>query len=607
MQAVILAAGRGLRLMSITAKIPKSLVEVNGTPFIINELEALSKHREIREVIVVVGYKKDLIKERIGNRYKEMKLIYVENDRWYKTNNIYSLWLAEKHIEEDFILLEGDIFFEHKLLDSIFENNGLNMVFLAKYQPYMSGTVVEINEKDNTIKRLIPGHNQDMNFDYSDKYKTINVYSFSYDFFKTYLKPNLDLYIKTRDTQSYWELILGVLIYLNTPNIYAHIVDNIKWYEVDDETDLSAANYRFADEKEKLKQISNLYGGYWRFDFLDFCFLFNLYFPPKHLYSELSYELAQLISNYPSAQNKISMLLTRWYSDEGFNQDNIIVGNGASEFIRIFNRHFIKKVTIPVPTFDEYEDLDKAKIDHYILAEENDFTLDADEFIKSVKKSNSNFAVIINPNNPTSSLTEREKIVKILENNKHLDGVIVDESFIDFTGDREKYSVQPLVNKYSNLIVLRSLSKEFGVPGLRIGYVVSSNGSIKNKIREYLPIWNVNSIAERFIELFPKYEAEYLRSIERIIDDRDIFYKEWKKINMLKVFRPQANFIFCKILSNAINSEDLCTKLFTDYNIFIKDCSKKTSLNDKFIRIAVRTKQDNDTLIEALKEIEERK
>lgn len=607
MQAVILAAGRGLRLKPITDKIPKSLVEVNGTPFIINELEALSKHREIREVMVVVGYKKDLIKERIGNRYKEMKIRYVENDKWDKTNNIYSLWMAGEYIKEDFILIEGDIFFEHKLLDSLFENRGKNMVLLAKYKPYMSGTMVEVNEKDNMIKRMISIHDQDIHFDYSDKYKTINAYSFTYDFFETYLKPNLDLYIKTRDAQSYWELILGVLIYLNTPNIYAHIVDNIKWYEVDDENDLDAANYLFADEKEKIKQISNLYGGYWRFDFLDFCFLFNLYFPPKHFYSKLSYELPWLINNYPSAQHKIRRLLSRWYCDEGFNEDNIIVGNGASEFIRIFNRHFIKKITIPVPTFDEYEDLDKGKINYYILAEENDFTLDADEFIKSVKKSSSNFAVIINPNNPTSILTEREDIVKILKNSKHLDGIIVDESFIDFLGDREKYSVQSLVNKYPNLIVLRSLSKEFGVPGLRIGYVVSSNEGIENKIKKYLPIWNINSIAERFIELFPKYEEEYHRSIDRIIEDRDNLYKELKNINMLKVFKPHANFIFCKILYDDMNSGELCARLFTNYNIFIKDCSKKTSLNDKFIRIAVRTKQDNDTLIEALKEIEERR
>jgi histidinol-phosphate/aromatic aminotransferase/cobyric acid decarboxylase-like protein/GTP:adenosylcobinamide-phosphate guanylyltransferase len=603
-QAVILAAGRGLRLMPITDEIPKSLVEVNDTPFIINELEALSEHKEIEEVIVVVGYKKELIKERVGDKYNGMKITYIENDEWNKTNNIYSFWMARRYIKEDFILLEADLFFEHRLLNSLFENRGKNIVLLSKYKPYMSGTVIEINEKSKAIKRLIPASDQDINFDHSDKYKTINAYSFTYNFFKTHLEPNLNLYAKTHK-QSYWELILGVLVYLNTPNIYPHVVDDsIKWYEIDDENDLEEANYMFADEKEKIKQISNLYGGYWRYDFLDFCFLFNLYFPPEHFYSKLSNELPQLIGNYSSIQSKISRLLSRWYYDDGFNENNIIVGNGASEFIRILNRHLIKKITIPVPTFNEYEDMNKKRINYYVLNEREGFSLDADEFIKSVNDSDSNFAVVINPNNPTSALTERQEIVKILKNLKHLDGIIVDESFIDFTGDREGYSVQPLVNKYSNLIVLRSLSKEFGVPGLRIGYLVSSNKNIKKKIKKHLPIWNINSVAERFIELFPKYAEEYRQSIGRIIAERDSFYKKLKDIKMLKVFRPYANFIFCKILNDDINSEVLCRRLFTDYNIFIKDCSNKTSLNDKFIRIAVRTKQDNNTLIEALREIE---
>ncbi|RLF47982.1 MAG: hypothetical protein DRN29_00990, partial [Thermoplasmata archaeon] len=399
MQAVILAAGRGNRLRPLTDKIPKVLVEVNGTPFIINDLEAWAKHKEIKEVIIVVGYKKELIKERVGNEYKGLKIKYVENNDWATTNNIYSLWLAKDLIKEDFILMEGDIFFEHDILDYIFKNRDKNIAFLSKYHHEMSGTVVEIDEKGskaasgtlvevdtggNKIKRLIPSSEQDANFDYSNKYKTVNIYYFTYEFFKNYFRPNLDLYIKTHGVKSYYEIILGVLIYLNTPNIYGHVIDRKKWYEVDTENDLEMANYLFAKKEEKINKLENLYGGYWRYDFLDFCFLFNLYFPPQHFYSKLAKELPFLINNYPSAQHKIASLLSQWYTDEGFTKENILVGNGSSEFIRIFNRHFIKKVTVPVPSFNEYEDLNKSQLNYFVLPEEENFKLDADDFIETV-------------------------------------------------------------------------------------------------------------------------------------------------------------------------------------------------------------------------------
>lgn len=502
MQAVILAAGRGNRLRPITDKIPKSLVEINGISFIENDLNALARHKEVKEVIIVVGYKKDLIKERIGNSYKGMRIAYVENDDWSITNNIYSLWLARNLIKEDFILMEGDIFFEHDILDYIFENRDKNIALLSKYLYDMSGTVVEIDEKGskaasgtlvevnsggNKIIKLIPSSEQGPDFDYSNKYKTVNIYYFTYDFYKNYFKPNLELYIKTHGVKSYYEIILGILIYLHTPNIYGYVVDRKKWYEVDTENDLEMANYLFAEKKEKINKLENLYGGYWRYDFLDFCFLFNLYFPPPHLYSKLAKELPSLINNYPSAQHKIASLLAQWFPEDGFTKENILVGNGSSEFIRIFNRYFIKKVTIAVPTFNEYEDLDKSQINYYILPEEENFKIDTDEFIESVIRSNSNFAVIVNPNNPTSTVMIKEDIIKIVENLKQLDGIIVDESFIDFTGDRENYSVQKLINTYPNLIVLRSLSKEFGIPGLRIGYIVTSSEEIKKGSRSIYP------------------------------------------------------------------------------------------------------------------------
>ena len=143
---------------------------------------------------------------------------------------------------------------------------------------------------------------------------------------------------------------------------------------------------------------------------------------------------------------------------------------------------------------------------------------------------------------------------QILENLRNIDGIVVDESFIDFTGDRQNHTVQPLINEFSNLVVLRSLSKEFVIPGLRLGYVVTSNKKIRKKMEQGLSIWNINSIGERFIELFPRYQKEYEESIRQVIQDRNKFITSLHDIDMLKIIDGKANFIFCKILNENINS-----------------------------------------------------
>lgn len=597
MQAIILAAGRGLRLSPITDTIPKCLVEINGKSFLINGLDALSMHKEISEVIIVTGYKKEMIYKLVGDSYKGLKIKYVENKIWDKTNNIYSLWMASDYIKEDFILLEGDVFFELKLIDLIFKQKDKNLVFVSHYEPYMEGTVVTIDDK-HRILRLIPKAEQGEEFDYSNTFKTINIYFFKYEMFKKYFKPNLNLYIENHDLDGYWELILGVLIYLRTPNLYVNLITNIKWYEVDDQNDLDAANYLFSDSKEQLNFISNKFGGHWRDNFIDYCFLFNLYFPPKDFYMILNRELNKLIGNYPSTQKIIARSLSKWYKEESFNENNLFIGNGASEFIRILNRNLIKKITIPVPTFNEYEDIENEKINNFILKENQDYDLNIDAFITSVINSNSNVALIINPNNPTGRAVLKDDILKILDNLKRLDGIIIDESFIDFTGNREDFSCQKLVNQYSNLIIIRSLSKEFGIPGLRIGYLLTKNDNIKATINRYLPIWNINSLAERFIELFPNYKDQYNDSIKKIINDRDDFILKLREFSFLKPYNSFTNFILCKVINNK-TSEDLTHFLFKK-GFFIKDCSNKTSLGNKFVRIAVRTKDENDKLIKAL-------
>ncbi|HHE65747.1 MAG TPA: histidinol-phosphate aminotransferase family protein [Bacteroidetes bacterium] len=392
------------------------------------------------------------------------------------------------------------------------------------------------------------------------------------------------------------------MIYQKTPNIYGHIVERDKWYEVDTEDDLEMATYHFSRGEKKVDWLYSLYGGHWRYDCKDFCYLFNLYFPPQDFYSKLSHELPILINNYPSAHHKISSLLSQWYFDDGFSKNNLIVGNGASELINILNRCLVRKITIPVPSFNEYENLPKDKINYLFLKEENDFIIDPDEFIESTLKSKSNFALLINPNNPTSTVTQKKDIIYILKNLTQLDGVIVDESFIDFAGDRENTSVQPLIEKYKNLVVIRSLSKEFGIPGLRLGYILTSNDEIKEQFKHELPIWNINSLAERFLELFPRYQKLYYRSIEQIIQDRENFIELLADVPNLKIIDGKANYLFCKLTGHK-TSRELKVQLYSKYNILIKDCSNKTSLDDSFVRISIKKPEQNKEFVLALKDI----
>jgi NDP-sugar pyrophosphorylase family protein len=240
MQAVILAAGIGNRLRPITDKIPKCLVPVNDKPMLVYTLEVLES-RGIREVIIVVGHLKERVYEAVGHSFGEMKISYVENDVYDKTNNVYSLWLARDRLDKDSLLLECDLYYDGAVIDALLQNRSRCSVLVSKYDcSCMDGTVVDIGPK-NTIKELIIKNKQGRDFVYSNKYKTVNIYFFSREFLRKYFVPYLDLYVRVNGKQSYYELVLGGLIYLGNPEINAVVVDAHKWCEIDDENDLRRA------------------------------------------------------------------------------------------------------------------------------------------------------------------------------------------------------------------------------------------------------------------------------------------------------------------------------------------------------------------------------
>lgn len=591
MQIIILAAGMGNRLKPITNKVPKVMVKVAGKEIIFHQLDLLSKLKNVSEIIVVTGYKKNLIKNLVGQSYKGKKITYVDNDDYTQTNNIYSLYLALKKTKEDVLLLEGDVIFKPDLLGEITKYKK-DLIFVEKFKPYMDGGVVDIDAKTRQIKRLIPKRDQDENFEFSKYYKTVNIYYFTYSFIEKIYKPSLELYINSYGKKDYYELIIGSLVYLNLCHLYAYVINKeLQWFEIDDFVDLNFAENIFIEKN--IDFIKNKYGGYWNYDFIDFCYLYNRHFPNISFIREMMENVSILINTYPSGQEYIKLLLSSFFDHE-INRENLFVGNGASELINIINDHIIDSITIPIPTFSEYLNVrNKELINFYLLSEKNGFKIIPEKLIKEAKKTN--FLLLINPNNPTGQSIPQKDLIYMLENLKSLKGIILDESFIDFS---DQPSNIQLVEKYPNLIFVKSISKSYGVAGLRLGYVYTKNQKVKKILNQHLPIWNINSFAEKFLEKFTKYKENFNRSISLTKKDREKFMKLLRKIKHIKIYPSEANFLLCKLLNKKISSAELCRLLFIKNNIFIKDLSPK--MGSSFFRISVRKEDDNKKLIEAL-------
>lgn len=241
-KAIILLAGQGTRLKPLTNEVPKSLITVNGKSILINALDNLEKNN-IEEAVLVVGYLKNKIKKIIGDGFRKMKITYIENDSYNKTNNSYSLWLALKDLNENLLLLEGDIFFENQLLKEFLIDKRENLTIVEKYNPSLDGTFVEVG---NNKKVLSWTHQKDRpaGFTLKDKYKTVNIHKLSGKFIQNYLIPVLKKHIKETGGKEPIEFIFSEII-KNKAEIYALGTQGAKWIEIDDINDLKMAERIF--------------------------------------------------------------------------------------------------------------------------------------------------------------------------------------------------------------------------------------------------------------------------------------------------------------------------------------------------------------------------
>lgn len=280
---------------------------------------------------------------------------------------------------------------------------------------------------------------------------------------------------------------------------------------------------------------------------------------------------------------------------------DLTLGNGAAEVIFNLVRALKpKKVLIPAPTFGEYEEAVlsvNGSIEYYYLRENNNWNIN--EEILNYITEDTDIVFICNPNNPTGNLTNKDIILKISRKAiKTNTIVVIDESFLDFVKDNKNYTAIDLLEDYNNIFIIKSMTKFFAIPGIRIGYGISKNKDIIKKIDDISVPWNINVMAER-AAIVALDEKEYIDdTIEYIEDEKNFLFHELSKIEQIKVFKPEVNFIMFKTKEFI----DLKEKMLSE-NIIIRSCGNYKGLDRNYYRIAVRTRVENEKFISTLKNI----
>ena len=331
-------------------------------------------------------------------------------------------------------------------------------------------------------------------------------------------------------------------------------------------------------------------------DLVDFCIPCNPYFPTPDMFSQLAGMLDRVLKYYPSDADTITAELC---ATLGLRPQTVVMGNGSTELITWIDHLLVREsLAIPIPTFGRWTDQPletRKRVDMYQLQEAMNFGLDVDSFAHFVRHRRSRVAVICNPNNPDGGYIPRREIIRLLDSLVDLDLVIVDESFIDFV-DAEAYtSVVDEAAIRPNVIVLRSLGKNFGLHGIRFGYMVA-NPSLAEVVRRALPKWNLNSFAEIIVFLLKEHMGEYYQSLRLVARDRENMIRQLATLPGLKIFLSQGNFVMIK-LPDGKDGVSLRDHLITHHGVFVRECGNKLGSSSQFLRLVVRPDDDVQRLL----------
>jgi len=599
MQAIILAAGMGKRLKELTQNNTKCMVKVNGVSLIDRMLHQI-QNQHVSRIVIVVGYEGQKLIDYISTLDIQTPITYINNPIYDKTNNIYSLSLASEWLlKEDTLLFESDIIFEDAVLDALVKDPRETLALVDKYESWMDGTCVKLTPYDS-IDAFVPG--KKLNFsDTNQYYKTVNIYKFSKDFSTNYYVPFLDAYQKALGENEYYEQVLRVITMLDDPVIKAKRLTGQKWYEIDDIQDLDIAESIFAvDPADKAARLQKRYGGYWRYPkLLDFCYLVNPYYPTQKMKDELKASFDTLLTEYPSGMGVNSLLAAK---DFGVHQSDIVVGNGAAELIKSLMSTFTGKVGFIRPTFEEYPNrYDKEKSICFV-PQNKDYKYSADDVMSFFNDKDIEAVIIVNPDNPSGNYIEKKDVLRLIDWSKNKGiKLVIDESFVDFVDEDDPSLIKnSILESNLHVFVMKSISKSYGVPGLRLGVLASGDTEAIDFIKKDVAIWNINSFAEFYMQIEEKYKKDYQTGLKKIREERVRFQDELSKVPHIRVIPSQANYVMVE-LDESIDPKKLLQNLLIKYELLIKELTKKTE-GGSYLRLAIRNTEDNNKLIDALKQ-----
>lgn len=598
MQAIILAAGMGKRLKELTQDRTKCMVQVNGVALIDRMLHQIES-RHLSRIVIVVGYEGEKLMKYIDTLGIRTPIVYVQNPIYDKTNNIYSLALTKDYLcQDDTLLFESDLIFEDAVIDQLLDDPRETLALVDKYESWMDGTCVKLGP-DDSIVSFVPSKN--FRFEEAHEYyKTVNIYKFGRHFSRTHYVPFLEAYSKALGNNEYYEQVLRVIAMLDDPEIRAKRLSGQLWYEIDDIQDLDIASSMFAQDPDlRVSLMQGRYGGYWRYpQLLDFCYLVNPYFPPQRLIDEIQANFTSLLTQYPSGMRVNALLAARNFA---VHQQNILVGNGAAELIKALMARLEGATGFIRPTFEEYPNRYQDRPNVCFTPAGPDFRYTADDLMAFFGPQDIDNLVLINPDNPTGNYIPAPDVLRLADwaQEKGI-RLILDESFADFADEADNTFIrQDLLDRYRRLYVVKSISKSYGVPGLRLGVLASGDQDLIAALKKDVAIWNINSFAEFYMQIEEKYKKDYARSLELIRAERARFRRELEKLPNLRVIPSQANYLMVELLGG-LSARAITRELLVNRCILVKDLSPKLG-GQQYLRLAVRDTRDNDRLLEALR------